>query len=529
MLACSQWLIYSNLKPFIKVNYHALTHVLPPSNARLGMRIYNGTTIANSTHYNTVTANLSSWLVTPPSTPPGFPASMNLDIAEKQLGEAIWQGTALETSVSLASGAGTITWQDSGTDWRQAASWDNSGGGDAPPGTADIAEFGADATITNQPDLNGTTQSFSAFTMDNSQDSYTVSNGGIIVGTDGATVTGSGTGTLDVNVTLNGDQEWNVGAGGTLRYSNASNAFDFGDSTLTKSGDGILSLNETIYINIGAATDVLVTGGTLRLEADPGTTNFAVDLETATLSILGTTLTINRVAGHNGTLEVNSTLNGVITGAGDITLKKVGSGTATIASTISGTGDVTVDDAGDTIRFTANNSYSGTTTVTNGTLLIDGNQGGASGNVNVANGARLGGDGTVGGVTTMAAGSQLAPGTNGTVGSLAFVNGLDASDATWLIDLAGISGDVVDVTGNLNISGSTLNVNGTSGGPIVIATYSGTLNGTFVFDNLPAGWTVDYNYMGLSQIALVPEPGTVIPMVAMLTPWIMRRRRRKTV
>ncbi|MFP6897716.1 MAG: PEP-CTERM sorting domain-containing protein [Roseibacillus sp.] len=55
-----------------------------------------------------------------------------------------------------------------------------------------------------------------------------------------------------------------------------------------------------------------------------------------------------------------------------------------------------------------------------------------------------------------------------------------------------------------------------------------TLTGVFSFDNVAGGWTIDYNYQGLNQIALIPEPSTVIPLVAILTPWLIRRRRRRS-
>lgn len=520
----------------LTTTFDSAVHAGIPASARLAVRFYNGTTMANSDHYNTVTSTEGSWIFTLPVTfPPPQGPNLFIDGGVAN-GTLLWEGgTPLETSLPM-SGTSTITWQDTGTDWSQASSWDNSGGGSAPPSASDIANFGADATITNQPDLNGTNQSVMQIDIDNSGDDYVFrdsGNGSLTIGTGGVNVVGGlatfGVNGAEINLVLGGDQTWDIGVGASLHYAELGNTFDFGNNTLTKTGAGTLILNENNYTNIGAATDVVVEAGTLQLEADPGTTNFAVELRTATLSVLGTTLAIERSAGHDGVLEVNATLNGTISGAGNLTIQKAGSGTATIASTISGTGNVTIDDANDTIRFTGNNTYSGTTTVTNGTLLIDGSQGSASGAVTVSTSATLGGSGTVGGATTMSLGSQLAAGGVGTTGTLSFVNGLDSSFSTWLIDVASSSDhDVVDVTGNLDISGATLTVNnpGAHGGPLVIANYSGTLTGTFDFDNLPAGWSIDYNYQGLNQIALIPEPGTIVPLVAILSPWIMRRRRR---
>ena len=90
---------------------------------------------------------------------------------------------------------------------------------------------------------------------------------------------------------------------------------------------------------------------------------------------------------NNATLQFNQTATGVFNG------------------TISGSGTVIKGGRG-SMSFTANNTYTGTTELIGGTLFIEGNQGLASGNVNVASGATLGGTGTIGGNTTVATGGR---------------------------------------------------------------------------------------------------------------------------
>ena len=90
---------------------------------------------------------------------------------------------------------------------------------------------------------------------------------------------------------------------------------------------------------------------------------------------------------NNATLQFNQTATGVFNG------------------TISGSGTVIKGGRG-SMSFTANNTYTGTTELIGGTLFIEGNQGSASGNVNVASGATLGGTGTIGGNTTVATGGR---------------------------------------------------------------------------------------------------------------------------
>ena len=90
---------------------------------------------------------------------------------------------------------------------------------------------------------------------------------------------------------------------------------------------------------------------------------------------------------NNATLQFNQTATGVFNG------------------TISGSGTVIKGGRG-SMSFTADNTYTGTTELVGGTLFIEGNQGAATGNVNVASGATLGGTGTIGGFTTVATGAR---------------------------------------------------------------------------------------------------------------------------
>lgn len=502
---------------------------------RSGIRFFNGTSLEGSTHYNLVTSSQSNWIFPGLSALPPVPSSpMSLDNDS-----LVWQGSAFATSLPVAS-SGTVVWQDSGSDWTSSARWDNSGGGSAPPGSSDIASFPNDSTITNQPDLAGSNQSLSGLLIDNTGEDYTfrdsIGTGSLTIGADGIAVSGGGTATFGVDgaglrVVLGESQTWDIATGSTLLWGEADNTLDLASNTLTVAGGGTLTLNAGSVANFDAAVDVDLTVGTLHLTGDPGTTDFNARVGDATIVIQGTTLAIERAAGTTSTVEVNGTLDGTVTGAGDAVLRKVGTGTATVNSMISGAGGITIDDsdAGDTIRLTANNAYTGATAVASGVLLIDGDQSGATGAVTVSGLGQLGGTGTVGGATNMDLGSELAAGTDGTTGTLRFANGLDSSDATWLVDIVSASDlDVVDVTGNLDLTGAQLTVSGSlsDGQPHVIATYSGTLTGTFAFDNLPAGWSIDYSFgLADNQIALVPEPGTIVPLAAILAPWIMRRRR----
>ena len=125
--------------------------------------------------------------------------------------------------------------------------------------------------------------------------------------------------------------------------------------------------------------------------------------------------------GGGGTRAV--TLNTLVT-PGSVTFSN-----ATSTYTVSGTGSIggatslTKSGAG-TVTLSNNNSYTGTTTVSSGTLVINGDQSAATGNVSVT--GTLAGTGTVGGATTINNGGTHAPSGVGTVGTQNF-----SSDLTY--------------------------------------------------------------------------------------------------
>ncbi len=105
---------------------------------------------------------------------------------------------------------------------------------------------------------------------------------------------------------------------------------------------------------------------------------------------------------------------------------------------------LSVDKSGDgKWILSGDNTYTGATSVTAGTLLINGDQSGATGAVTVDAGATLGGTGTVGGAATVS--GILSPGTS--AGTLTFADGLDVSGAETLLFELGTTSDLVRVSG----------------------------------------------------------------------------------
>jgi autotransporter-associated beta strand protein len=112
----------------------------------------------------------------------------------------------------------------------------------------------------------------------------------------------------------------------------------------------------------------------------------------------------------------------------------------------SGLISITKTNAGKWI-LSGNNTYDGPTTVSEGTLLVNGNQSGATGTVSVASGATLGGTGTVGGAVSMAATATLEPGSAG-VGTLTVTGAVTlAEGAVYKWECQNGVGDLVALTG----------------------------------------------------------------------------------
>lgn len=164
------------------------------------------------------------------------------------------------------------------------------------------------------------------------------------------------------------------------------------------------SSNDTYihWVNSTASNDhTAVFGGTA------GTVSVAAGGVTAS----GLQFTIDGYTVQNNTITLAGTVPGIDVGTGV---------TATISSVVAGSNGLTKTGGGP-LRMLGNNVYSGPTTVTAGTFLLNGDNSAATGDVSVAATATLGGTGTVGGATTVS--GTLAPGdpsTNGGVGTVTF-------------------------------------------------------------------------------------------------------------
>jgi autotransporter-associated beta strand protein len=183
---------------------------------------------------------------------------------------------------------------------------------------------------------------------------------------------------------------------------------------LTKEGAGIAALwNPNTYT--GAT---VINGGQLMLAGSGAlSTNSAVQIAS------GASL---RLDGYFAPADINRTIGGLTgagvlySGGGTVTVNKT-SGSDTFSGDIQG-GQGLIKSGNGTLVLSGANSYTGVTTVSAGSLIINGNNSAAVGVLSVSPAARLGGSGTIGGATTIS--GTLAPGNS--IGTLTVAN-----DVTW--------------------------------------------------------------------------------------------------
>jgi autotransporter-associated beta strand protein len=368
--------------------------------------------------------------------------------------------------------------------------------------------------------------------------------------------------------------------GGTSTGSQVTGIIATGTGTLTKSGAGtwaltgantytgattvsagVLNVRNATGLGTTAAGTTVSSGAALELQG-------GITVGAEALSIAGTGISsggaLRNVSGSNtygglvtqtaasrinsdsGTLTLDVAAGNSITGTFNLTLG--GAGNITVADPIAiTTGTLTKDGSG-TLTLSAVNTYSGTTTVTAGTLKVSGSIN--SSDVTVSNaGSVLSGGGSVKSLTVNSA-AIVAPGDG--VGTLAVATGGFAtlnSGAVYQWELGSVSADLVNIAGNLTLDNAwTLKLVDAGGTPVVstqynLFTYTGTYTGlaTFGLSNIDVSG-VSWNTTGASIVAgggvvyitgigpsgmgapAIPEPGTAM-LVIFGAAALLRRRR----
>ncbi|MBU8545814.1 MULTISPECIES: beta strand repeat-containing protein, partial [Roseomonadaceae] len=259
----------------------------------------------------------------------------------------------------------------------------------------------------------------------------------IALATNAVTIAGDAGGSL----TLGGNVGVDVTDGGMLTLAAALlGAFD-----LTKTGDGTLVLSDTG--NESAWTGGLtIASGVLSVADDD-----ALSAGTVTLAA-GTTFAITAATAIDNAVALNG--DATIRADADVSLSGLLSGGAALTKT--GTG---------TLVLSGTATYSGTTTVGEGLLQVDGVLAN-TGEVIVASGATLSGNGTIGtagasGAVTVQAGGTIGAGAS--PGILVLENGLTIDEGgTLSVEIEGMTRgteyDVIQVTGSVSLGGANLSI-----------------------------------------------------------------------
>jgi len=169
--------------------------------------------------------------------------------------------------------------------------------------------------------------------------------------------------------------------------------------------------------------------------------------------------------------------------------------------TLGGKVAITKDGTGTQI-LSGTMTYTGPTTVLGGTLQLGSNL--ASSAVTVEDGGTLAGTAILGQATTVNPGGTISPGADG-VGILTTANAIIAG--TYSCQISGATADRLTVNGDLDIAGATLQlviVDPLTANSYILASHTGTLNGTFNVVGLPAGYSIDDDSPS-GQIKLVKE------------------------
>jgi len=196
-----------------------------------------------------------------------------------------------------------------------------------------------------------------------------------------------------------------------------------------------------------------------------------------------------------GALNLSSTFGGqIINYVGTVNLTKVGTGIWTLTNYL-GNAD----------------SYSGTTTVSNGLLVADCNLSGG-GPVNVFGPGGLGGNNNISGLVTLAAGNAGLLLTNNAAETLTLSGGLTLSNANVL------AFDVGSTSDQINVAGSTFTQDGTA--TIYVTEIAGFGAGTYnLIINAPGILTNNFvlgnNALGYSLMLTNPDASTLALIVTL--------------
>ena len=330
--------------------------------------------------------------------------------------------------------------------------------------------FGA-ATLVNAGGATIVTGAAAAATLDLT--GATTVNEPIVLngGANGASLlVSSGTTTLSNGVAEVNFTDKGVGVNGAVTFSGGGG------------GAGAAATFTVVSDNWGDRTQIKMTSAGSGYTSTP-TVSFSTGsgVGTAVLSSVTLTGTNNNIGGA-GNLNIDAIVGQSAAGAG---FTKIGAGTLNLAGVNTYSGATTISDG--TLKLTTagnNNIANSPEIIVGGGAFLDVSTVTGAGGFQVVSGQTLSGTGTVTGNATVNSGGTLAPGAS--VGTLTFNNDLTFGDGgnKWVAELLGAAADRVDVTGTLTLGDATaLELVFGAADPFQAGTYTladcGTLVGTF--------------------------------------------------
>jgi autotransporter-associated beta strand protein len=514
------------------------------------------------------------------------------DNKSRHASAAVFAAAAATSILATHAQAATIQWNGNGADltWATTSNWSTN----ALPGAADIAQFQENGyntgdTINLPADVTIGRFAINYSSSNSAGRNLTFTGGTITLNGTASPLVGfnrqntvSGVQTINNNIVLASSQQWNVNGNsnaqdgtGRLIVNGVIGETAGGSKDLTKNGNTNLELNGdntfTGQTTIIQNTLVLGHGHALGLGTSPVIVgNTAVNTSQANLlTKTGVTFTrdvVVRSGQSGGTRLGGADGAGLSTWTGNIALNKdiiitgglgVPTGTTDFqgnfidgtdsANTFVSSG-VTKQNGGTVKLSGLANTYSGATTASAGTLLINGVLSANDATVSAINTARLGGVGTINRPVNIGATATLSPGDGGagtlTIGSGKTLTLTDGAALEWEPGLTPATSDLVTAS---NISfGATARLKILPGvyAPDASATYV-LLNWTGDDPTTLANWTIDpasgftgsITYTGaddaapggqlvLTSLAAsdVPEPALGLPVAAATL--LLKRRRR---
>ncbi|MBK1826553.1 beta strand repeat-containing protein [Haloferula rosea] len=395
----------------------------------------------------------------------------------------------------VIDGGGTFyNYTGAGLGFNEAGSWSGLSGNLTVRGGSEFQTIrnGATAMGTGTVILGDAT---SSGTLSQIQGNWTWTNDIEVIGADN-TIANNSTGS-DRSLKLQGD----ISGTGGLTFSDTTGAMNNLDNGFVLTGTNTMT---SFTIESGALVRVGGVGG-----------------NSASLS-----------AGTDGSIGSAS-----VTNHGTLTFSR--SDTHSLSASIGGSGNVRIGSTGisgsetQQVTFSTTHTYTGTTEVNAGTLYVTGALANTS-SVAVANGATLGGTGSIAGATTINSGGTLAPGTS--VGTLTIDNELGINSGGLLLfeinslasfdRLIGLTDFTMDGILGLDLNG----YNPSEGDSFDLVDWvSGTPSGSFTLDDslapLDPGLSWDTSsFLSTGSVAVIPEPRASLLLILGVALLIHRRR-----